>query len=254
MRQKLINMMVVAVLSFAVASPAKAETNWVEFKVGRDTVRALIALPSGTGPHPAVLYNHGSIVRIKGYDEARSRGYDTDGYVQALADAGYVGLAPIRDHLALLDYQQAIIGGEHIVNAAIAYLKARNDVDPARIGAIGFSEGGLVSLWSALEGADVKALVLMSPATIRDAKEKRLKAAAKRSVLKRLKMPVMLTVGAHDNKSIRKISKRMLVPNFKRLDIPFTYKTDYPGDHRWFWSVRPEHFSAVTAFLDEHMK
>jgi dienelactone hydrolase len=236
------------------AAPALADTKWVEFSVDGETVRARMAVPDGAGPHPAVIYNHGGVVREKGYDDATERGYDIDGYVKALADADYIGLAPVREHLMNDDYEAAVIGGVATVKAAIAYLQGRADTDPLRIGAIGFSEGGLVTLWSAIEGAKLKAIVLMSPATIRDAAERQLKTAARKPYLQRLTMPVMLTVGADDNRSIRKVTARRLIPNMESLGKSFAYNTNYPGDHKWFWSVQPEHFSDVTAFLAKHLK
>jgi dienelactone hydrolase len=241
------------VISF-LSHSAQAKTSWVSFQVGGDTVKALIALPQGDGPHPAVIYNHGGVVREKGYGSATSHGYDVIGYLEAIAEAGYIGFAPIREHLTSVDYEAAVTGGVQTVKAAIGFLQNHGKVDPLRIGAIGFSEGGLVTLWSAIEGANLKAVVLMSPATIRDAGKRQLKSAAKGSNLQRLKMPVLLTVGSDDNRSIRKVTERRLIPNMEGLGIPFVHKSDYPGNHKWFWQVQKSHFSDVSAFLAEHLK
>jgi len=234
---------------FDVSLSAKADPVWVEFKVGTQTVKALMDQPSGPGPHAAVIYNHGTAVRKNNYTRAKKRGYDVADYVKALADAGYVALAPIRSHLSSVDYKTAIVGGVETVKSAIDYLKSRPNIDPTRIGAVGFSEGGLVTLWSAIEGADLKAIVLMSPATIKEAGDKKLKAAARKSFVKRLKMPILLTVGTHDNRSILKVTQEKLIPNLQANESPFTYKTDYPGDHKWFWKVRPNHFKDLKDFF-----
>ena len=69
-----------------------------------------------------------------------------------------------------------------------------------------------------------------------------------------LTMPVMLTVGSKDNKSIRKVTAKKLIPIMQKLEKNFTYKIDYPGDHKWFWKVRKSHFADVKKFLDEHLK
>jgi len=251
---KLKTFIVFALITQFASHSAMAETSWVSFQAGGETVKALIALPRGSGPHPAIIYNHGGIVREKGYSFATSRGYDVIGYLEAIAEAGFIGFAPIREHLASADYEEAVNGGINIVEGAIGFLKNHDRVDPSRIGAIGFSEGGLVTIWSAIEGADLKAIVLMSPATIRDAGERQLKIAARRPNLKRLKMPVMLTVGANDYRSIRKVTEHRLIPNMGKLDKLFVHKSDYPGDHKWFWKVRKDHFSDVSVFLAEHMK
>ena len=46
--------------------------------------------------------------------------------------------------------------------AAVAYLKARDDVNPAAIGLAGHSEGGLIAPIAAVESADVSYIVLMA--------------------------------------------------------------------------------------------
>ena len=214
----------------------------------------MIAIPDGPGPHPSVIYNHGMIVRIRGYEAARARGYDTAGYVQALADAGYVALAPIRDHLATAELPAAIVEGIEITNAAIAYLKDRSDVADSPIAAIGFSTGGLMTLWSAIEGADVDVVILMSPAALAQAHHKNLAAATSETNLERLTMPVLLTVGAADSPSIRKMAEQTMIPTLARLNADFIHKTDYPGNHKWFWRVQPEHFADLEAFLSEHLQ
>jgi len=238
---------------FGLPLSAKADPVWIEFKVGTHTVKALMALPSGPGPHAAVIYNHGTAVRKNGYTRAKKRGYDVAGYVKALADAGYVAFAPIRSHLSSAKYKTAIVGGVETVQAAIGYLKSRPDVDSTRIGAVGFSEGGLVTLWSAIDGVELKAIVLMSPATIKGAGDKQLKAAVQKSIVKRITIPIFLTVGINDNRSILKVMQKKLIPNLQKNGPPFTYKTDYPGDHKWFWKVRSNHFKDLKAFFIKYL-
>ena len=243
--------MLVAVL--LVHSARAADATWVSFRDGAESIRALIALPSGPEPHAAVIYNHGRIVRVQGHEAASNQGYDTEGYVEALADAGYIAIAPIRDHLATADVRSAVAGGSETLLATIDYLKRRPDVDATRIGAVGFSEGGLVTLWSAISGADLTAMVLMSPAAMEAAGDRNLEAAVQEDALQSLAMPVMLTVGAQDFPSIRTLTESKLIPGMQRLGKRFSHKTDYPGDHRWFWLVRPDHFEDVRAFLAEHL-
>ena len=48
------------------------------------------------------------------------------------------------------------------IRAAIAYLRSRRDIDPARIGLIGHSEGGLIAPLVAARDPSVKAIVLMA--------------------------------------------------------------------------------------------
>ena len=50
-------------------------------------------------------------------------------------------------------------GGTPDIHAAVDFLKARPDVDPARIGGIGFSVGGEEMLQAAAENPDLAAVV-----------------------------------------------------------------------------------------------
>ena len=50
-------------------------------------------------------------------------------------------------------------GGEKDINAAVDFLKTRPDVDPDRIGAIGFSVGGEMLLEAAAKNTDLAAVV-----------------------------------------------------------------------------------------------
>jgi len=231
-----------------------AEITRIRIPVGTGTVATLMALPDGPGPFGAVIYNHGTVVREKGYEKARALGYDPADYVAALAAAGYIGLAPLREHLSAAAPRSSVIEGVQVVSAAVRYLQGRADVLPSRIGAIGFSEGGLVTLWSAIRGVPLSAIVLMSPATMRDAGDWQLKAAARMSSLENIKIPVFLTVGARDIASIRRVIDRRLIPNMRRSGMKFTARTDYPGDHKWFWKVRDSHFADVKAFLDQNLR
>ena len=54
------------------------------------------------------------------------------------------------------------------VLAGIEYLKSREEIDPARIGLIGHSEGGLIAPIVAVEFPDVAFIVLMAGPGIRN--------------------------------------------------------------------------------------
>ena len=265
---KIVGLLVLCLLGSIIAAcqskPTLATTvSWVTLRTSAgETVRALYAEPKQAGRRPAVIYNHGTGVRQFGYDGAAAKGYDVKDYVRAIADAGYVALAPIRefnsDSARFEDgrtvgsevlWDGAIEGGIRSVHAARAYLTASARVTTGQIAVIGFSEGGNITLWSLLENANYASAVLMSPATLRSARKFRLRSAGKDPRIENLTIPILLTVGADDMRPIRRVMKRLLAPRLSQASTDFTFKDDYPGGHRWFHKVRSEHWRDVTDFL-----
>jgi len=126
--------------------PASAEVAWVTLTTERgEQMRALLGRPDSVkGRAPAVIYNHGTEVRMNGYQDGE--GNDVGGFVRALVAEGYVVLAPIRTFERTTAYMSkgrpagspeawdaVIQGGLRTVAAARAYLAARSDVDPEKI-------------------------------------------------------------------------------------------------------------------------
>lgn len=172
-----------------------------------DQVEAIYGVPEGEGKFPAIIYNHGTFVRRLGYSEAARRGYDVRDFVNSLVQNGFVALAPIRKigRLKLTDIEKADIMDESpyeltnalkegiaITSSAIQFLKSQPTVQEDKIGIIGFSEGGLITLWSSFEQQQLKAIVLMSPADIKKSSEFCFREACKK--VETIKAPVLLTL------------------------------------------------------------
>ena len=122
-----------------------------------------LTVPRSAGPHPAVVLITGS------GPQDRDEGV-----------AGHRPFLVLADHLtrrgiAVLRYDDRGVGDSRgdfrsatntdFVSdalAAVAYLKTRSEVDPARIGLIGHSEGGIVAPRAAVRSGDVAFLVLMA--------------------------------------------------------------------------------------------
>lgn len=148
----------------------------VSYPSGSRTLTGTLCQPSGAGPFPAVTYHHGGKEGVIGGAPEET--------CAALAAAGYVGFTPIRR--ADLDFQ----GNLADVNAGIDYLKTLGYVDTERLGAIGFSRGGLLTYLAAAERSDLKAVVLLAPAPPQDGDY------ASRAAT--LKVPVRLLVAQND--------------------------------------------------------
>lgn len=127
------------------------------------TLAGTLTTPRSGGPFPAVVLISGSGPQNR--DEALM------GHRPFLVLADYL----TRRGLAVLRYDDRGVGqstgafaaatsedfaGDAL--AAVAYLKGRADIDPAKIGLAGHSEGGLIAPLAAVQSPDVAYIVLMA--------------------------------------------------------------------------------------------
>ncbi|MFC1852682.1 dienelactone hydrolase family protein [candidate division CSSED10-310 bacterium] len=192
---------------------------------------------------PVVIYNHGLIVQKKGYQGAKKAGYDVADFVRELARNGFIGLAPLRPDrpLPLND----------IMAAALKSLPDQTQANRSKIGLIGFSYGGLLTLRAALTFTNLGAVVLMSPALTGQRNDPGLKEIYDH--LDKLTVPVMVTLGVSDPPRIKNHVQQILIPHLQKQIKGLELKVDYPGNHAWFWQVRPEYWPDIIAFLGRHL-
>lgn len=145
--------------------------SWITVPTADGPMRSYLARPSGRGgPHPGVVV----------FQEA----FGVNEYVKSvcdrLADAGYTALAPELYHRTgthiEIDYRDRpkVIGAlasltlaqiEQDGGAALAALRAMPEVDPKRIGVLGFCMGGFSAILTGLT-APVDAIVAFYPALL----------------------------------------------------------------------------------------
>ena len=115
---------------------------------------SFLCTPAGTGPFPGVLYNHGGRATVVGGD--------LEGTCLALAEAGYIGYSKQRR----LSESHSIAGHIDDVYEGLNALLAADGVDASRVGIMGFSRGGLLTLQAATERPGTfSAIVAMAPAS-----------------------------------------------------------------------------------------
>lgn len=138
-----------ALASAAVSPVASPSGTMVTFPSGTETPSAYLALPEGAGRKPAVVviqewWGLNAFVKRKTDEFARK------GYVAFAPDLyrGKVATDPDTAHQLMrgMPEDRAI----RDLKGAVAYLRSRDDVDPTRIGTIGWCMGGGYSLALAL--------------------------------------------------------------------------------------------------------
>jgi pimeloyl-ACP methyl ester carboxylesterase len=127
-------------------------------------------------PGPAVLFSHGwlwnRLGNIGGQVPFGDRTVDFLPAARALHDAGF--------HVLLFDLRNHGQSGRSLpitygpregldIQAAVAYLRLRREVDPARVGALGFSMGANAVLYGAPDvQPPIKAILAVQPARVKN--------------------------------------------------------------------------------------
>lgn len=174
---------------------AEAKFDEVAYSTTPETLKGYLCRPAGTGPFPAVLFNHGGVGSTSGVPRETC---------QALAAAGFVGFAPVRRQT------RTMAGHPEDVQAGLAYLQGLDYVDRKRVAMAGFSRGGALTFMVAAQGVPIKAVVIMASAmpppesgfTLDDAKK--------------IRVPVLLLVAENDTGS-RKTMGQNTVDTVRRM-------------------------------------
>lgn len=199
-------------------------------------LQALFALPANERKQAAAIYLHGYIVEKIGYEKAAEAGYDVKAFVEAMARDGFAAIAPLRG----IDEPFA----EEELAATLDFLSNNAEVQTDRIALIGFSKGGRIAAAAAARSSAIKALVLMSPA---------LGQALDRLEIEKLNIPVFLSLGIDDPAGIKEMCTDKLLPLLKKSGVELEFRSNYPGNHKWFWKPRKEYWPDITAFLYRHL-
>ena len=219
----------------------------VSFPTVDDHRDALYCRPEGAGPFPAVIFNHGSIVDGLGWPGATKRGYQLDAICQTLAEDGFLAFAPIREKVPRgRGWQSYDERYQEVVARAVDYVKTLQDVDSSRIGLMGFSMGGLISLKVAVEGKDLRAVLLLAPAWGRGLLGDEVQKVPS------LNAPVLLLVEAGDEPQILKgvaMLEKALQANKKEVRV---IRYNRGGGHELFYKV-DYYWPDVRDFLREKL-
>jgi carboxymethylenebutenolidase len=150
------------ILAFALmttVTAAAADPETVSFKSGDQEVHALLYLPPGDQPHPALVVVHewwGLVDWVK--DQAGN--FAGQGYVTLAVDLYRGQTATDSDTAHQLSRGLPQDRAVRDMVAAVAYLKTRKDVDPQRIGAVGWCMGGWYALQLAIAEPTLRALAI----------------------------------------------------------------------------------------------
>ena len=173
-------------------------------------------------------------------------GGDPKESVAALARAGYVALAPMR-------LQQNRLGTEITqTRSALEYLRKPDRVDPQRVAVVGFSRGGLLALIAAVKSTELRAAILMAPASGRGALDRALRRATPQMP------PVLILVAENDTRqadhvALAQQTKQQLqrAGGSAKVVLYPPFGSPSSDGHRLFFSVRQSYWKDLLAFLED---
>jgi carboxymethylenebutenolidase len=148
----------IPVLLASFAADARAQQA-VTFPSGDSTAQALLYLPPGAGPHPALIVIH-EWWGLNDWIKQEAAGYAAKGYVTLAVDLyrGKVAADPEMAHELSRGLPQD--QGVRDLTAAVAWLQSRKDVKRDRIGAVGWCMGGGYALQLAIASPSLRAVAI----------------------------------------------------------------------------------------------
>lgn len=172
--------------SAAVFSTVAAYTQTVSYKSGGETVNGYLALPEGGGKHPAIIVIH-EYWGLNDWVKEQAQKYAAHGYVALAVDLyrGQVGTTPEEAHILMRGLPDD--RGLRDLEAAFAYLASRPDVEPDRIGSIGWCMGGGWSIKLAEDQPKLAAFVVNYGSLPTDP-----------AIIAKIKAPMLGNFGAED--------------------------------------------------------
>src|SRR5215813_5820992 len=155
MKLSLLVILIVAMMSTSFAAEGKP----VSYKSGDETVNGILYTPPGNGPFPAMVVIQGWWGLNYWVKEQASRLAD-QGYVALAIDLYRGKVATTPDEAHQLSRGLPSDRANRDLLAATAYLRSQKNVDPTKVGDIGWCMGGGYALELAIADPKLKAAVI----------------------------------------------------------------------------------------------
>jgi carboxymethylenebutenolidase len=148
---------VVAALLVAASTLHAQDLREITFPSGPETGHGLLYEPAGPGPHPGLVVIH-EWWGLNDWIKEQAQRFAHEGYVVVAVDLYRGQVATDADTAHQLSRGLPQDRGVRDLTSAAAFLASQKDVDPHRIGAIGWCMGGGYAVQLAVADPDLKAV------------------------------------------------------------------------------------------------
>ena len=249
----------------------------IDVQSGALTLRAQVWRPSGSGPFPAVLFNHGSyssnVPLPSAEPETIGPVFARHGYVFLWLHRQGTGLSSAQgvsegDQMGRAFQAEGVAGRNRVqlqlldrermneANAALARLRARADVDARRIAVVGHSFGGSLSVLMAAQDPEIRAIVVFGGAagswTRSEALRERLLAAVRRMSATALFIYAKNDYSTAPGTALATAMQGIGKPHALKIYPPFG--ADSQAGHNLVFRSVPTWEADVFAFLDAQLR
>lgn len=131
----------------------------VTFPSGDSTGQGLLYLPHSAGRHPGLIVIH-EWWGLNDWIKHEAAGYAEQGYVTLAVDLYHGKVADTPDLAHELSRGLPQDQGVRDLTSALKWLAARKDVDPSRVGAVGWCMGGGFAIQLAVAAPNLKAVAV----------------------------------------------------------------------------------------------
>lgn len=150
---------IIPLLAQSPSSSPVAGPQAVSFPSGGQNVHGVMYRPHGKGPFPAIVVIH-EWWGLNDWVKQQAQMFSEHGYVTLAVDLyrGQVATDPEMAHELMRALPQD--RGVQYLTAAVAYLKTQKDIEPNRIGAVGWCMGGGFALQLAIAEPSLRAVAI----------------------------------------------------------------------------------------------
>ncbi len=146
-------------LSFGLCALGSRAQQPVTFPSGDSTGQGLLYLPHGAGPHPALVVVH-EWWGLNDWIKHEAAGYAAQGYVTLAVDLYHGRVATTMELAHELSRGLPQDQGVRDLTSAVDWLAKRSDVNPQRIGAVGWCMGGGYAIQLAVASPTLRAVAV----------------------------------------------------------------------------------------------